>query len=211
MHRTASKISYNDIVALDKTLNDLRLKRHSVLNDGNCFYRAISHQMSLFGHHLPSENIRKKSVSYLRQNTRIGGFPWASAIDNGETKESYLLRHSLDGVLADDIMIQAAASSLGYAITIVTALEILVVAPYTTQVGKIIIGQVDRTSFISLEGEGPESFDDLSRIFSLRDHLSTEGIVEQTDSEDASAVHSFSPIHESADGKRKLLFILLRL
>ena len=208
--RSASKVSYNDIVALDETLKDLNFMRHSVLNDGNCFYMAISHQLSLIGNPLTSEEIRKNCIDYLRNNKTIGGFSWLRALPNAETKESYLTRHSTDGVFADDIMTQAAASALGYEITIITAIENLLVEPYTKKNGEIAIARVNGNLYVSLEGEGKSFNNDVKRPFTLQAHSSSHGILKQTqENYDASNTvgRAFSPIYEQSEGESKSCFI----
>ena len=202
--RTPSKVSYNDIIALDEILSKLNLRRHSVLNDGNCFYRAISHQLSLLGRFLSPKIIRRKSVSYLEANSHIDNVPWIHAVGSGETEEEYLRRHSKDGELADDIMIQAAASSLGYAITIITALEKVRIEPHTILVGDVTLARINGSNYISLEGEESTDLGHLPRIFSLRDLTSSRGIVKQTASSNLPrAANCFLPIYEN--GKKGLL------
>lgn len=196
--RTLSKVSYNDIIELDETLAKLNLRRHSLLNDGNCFYKAMSHQFSMLGKFLSPEKIRKKCVNYLLRNNYIGDVLWTRAVSSGETKEEYLRRHSKDGELADDIMIQAAATSLGYVITIITALEKIRVEPHALQVGEVTLARVNGSNYIGLEGEEAADSDHLPRLFSLRDLTSSRGILKQTTSPvPTKKVKSFSPIYEN--------------
>jgi len=200
--RSHSRVSYNDIVALDETLANLDYRRHSVLNDGDCFYLAVSQQLSLLGDPKTPEEIRERSVDYLRKNEQIGDFTWFNAVNTGETKTEYLSRHSSDGVFADDVMTQAAASSLGYVIKIITASEKLVIEPFCPQIGEVTIARVNGNFYISLEGEGKESFDDETRLFSLRNNSTARGILKQTQEKDSSAgTRSYSPVYELSEGK----------
>ena len=208
MQRSLSRVSYNDIVALDEKLANLHYRRQSVLNDGDCFYLAVSHQLSLLGDPIPPEQIRKMSVEFLRENDEIGEFCWFKAVTTRETKESYLQHHSCDGVFADDVMTQAAASALGYEIIIITATEKILIEPYCPQIGEVAIARVNGKFYISLDGEGKKTSSDATHLFSLQGNSAVHGILKQTQEKDPSeATRSYSPVYELSEGKKEVILV----
>ena len=181
--RSFSRISYVDIKSLDEKLDLLQLRRHSVPNDGNSFYHAISHQLKLLGKNVAASTIRRKCVGFLKEHTKIGDVLWERAIDSEETKEEYLVRNSRDGELADDIMIQAAAEAFQCNITVVSSDETLQVETFSTAIGEIRIGKVNGDNYVSLEGEAKMEEDRLPRLFNIRDLVSTRGILKSKSTE----------------------------
>ena len=174
-----SKISYNDLLELDNTLENLKLRRHSVPNDGDSFYSAVSHQLSLLGRNVKPLSIRRKCVEYLQRNDKIGDCSWIRAVDTGETKDAYLFRHSKTGEMADDIMVQAAAAALRYVIMVVTVGETIKVEPYSNPMGEIMVARVNGENYISLEGNVKMEEGRLPLLFNLQDNISPRGILKQ--------------------------------
>ena len=177
--RSLSRISYVELKELDQILENFSLRRHSVPKDGNSFFSAVSHQLSLLGQKIPPQNLRRKCVEYLRRNDKIGDILWWRAIDTGESKDGYLLRNSLEGSAADEIIIQATASATGFILNIISVDEILRVEPHTALQGEIYVAQINGFNFISLEGTPRLENGVLPRLFSLRDIVSVRGAMKQ--------------------------------
>ena len=201
----SSRVSYDDIVALDEILRGLNLRRCSVMNDGNTFYSAVSHQLTLIDNPISPESVRMRAIRYLRQHTQIDEFQWFDAVTSGESKQSYLSRHSCNDEPADDIMIQATASSLDYVINIITLEEAIQFVSVTMDNTKeLIVGRVDRSNYFSVEGEYVITSKLNLRVLKFSDHVTSRGILKQTTlpsfSDESSTI---SPVDEN--GKKKVI------
>ena len=110
---TASFPVYN---ILESRLEQLGLRPLDVGGEGDCFFRAISHQ--LYGdcnHHL---NVRTAGVRYMREN------PERFIESNLESSwNEYLANMSLEGTWCDHLVIQAVADILNLRIHIVESDE----------------------------------------------------------------------------------------
>ena len=139
-----SKVSipYLDITELDEILEKIKLRRFSVPSDGNSFYSAVSHQLSLFGKNLTPVGVRKRCVEYLRTHDKIGDILWWRAIDTGETKDEYLVRNLKDGELADDVIVQTAAETFRYNIVVISIDGTVKFETFSDPLGEIYVAKV---------------------------------------------------------------------
>ncbi|CAF3382808.1 unnamed protein product [Rotaria sp. Silwood2] len=90
--------------SFDEQLSTIGLKKINILADGNCFFRAISHQ--LYRHEDDHLNIRYETINYLIQNMN----DFASFIDQMySTIENYIEQMSKDGTYADHLALSSTA------------------------------------------------------------------------------------------------------
>ncbi|CAF4482171.1 unnamed protein product [Rotaria sp. Silwood2] len=90
------------------TFNDqlsiIGLKKINIIADGNCFFRAISHQ--LYRHENSHLNIRSETINYLIQNMN----DFTPFIDEMySTIENYIQQMSKDGTYADHLALSSTA------------------------------------------------------------------------------------------------------
>ncbi|CAF1401529.1 unnamed protein product [Rotaria sordida] len=90
--------------SLFEQLASFGFKKVKVLGDGNCFFRAISHQ--LYRHEHDHSNIRSVTINYLIDNMN----DFAPFVDDTDsTIENYIERMSRNGTYADHLAISATA------------------------------------------------------------------------------------------------------
>ncbi|CAF2946327.1 unnamed protein product [Rotaria sp. Silwood2] len=88
----------------NEQLSSIGLKKINILADGNCFFRAISHQ--LYRHEDDHLDIRSETINYLIQNMN----DFAPFIDEMySTIENYIQQMSKDGTYADHLTLSSTA------------------------------------------------------------------------------------------------------
>ncbi|CAF5091927.1 unnamed protein product, partial [Rotaria sp. Silwood1] len=98
----AMKLS--NLFAVTEQLASIGFQIVNILGDGNCFFRAISHQ--LYRHEHDHLNIRSATINYLIEN--MNNFaPFVDDMDS--TIENYIERMSRNGTYADHLAISATA------------------------------------------------------------------------------------------------------
>ncbi|CAF1348001.1 unnamed protein product [Rotaria magnacalcarata] len=91
-------------LTLDEQLSDINLKIIKIQGDGNCFFRAISHQ--LCRNESNHKTIRSTTINYLIENKD----KFAPFIDDTDsTIDNYIERMSRNGTYADYLAVSAAA------------------------------------------------------------------------------------------------------
>ncbi|XP_076822110.1 chitin synthase chs-2-like [Clavelina lepadiformis] len=140
--KTSHEIKYESITNLDAVLETQQLRRSSSPDDGNCFFHALESQLESVGIHFTHGSIRNSCVTYLRRNKYIGKNIWKNNIKTGENVDQYLDRNATDGEYPDEIILQAAAFSLGYSITVITPTGNFTVFPGGNQKGNLFVGRV---------------------------------------------------------------------
>lgn len=138
----------NSVSLLEARLSRLNRTAVDVGGDGDCFFRAVSHQ--LYGSPNNHSHIRSLGVQYLLQN------PEQFIESNTDHSwQDYLNNMSCQGTWADAIIIQAVANCLNLLIHIVESFEafapVTVVQPVNvTGEHKIIyIGHISETHYVS--------------------------------------------------------------
>ncbi len=129
-------------------LSELNLSAIDVGGGGDCFFRAVSHQ--LYGNPNSHLSIRTLAVNYLVQN------PDQFIESNTEHSwQGYLNNMSCQGTWADAIIVQAVANCLNLTIYIVESNEsfapLTVIQPInlTAECRNIVIGHIDETHYVS--------------------------------------------------------------
>jgi len=188
-------MDYNQVRDFDKHVNQLHRRRHSVPADGNCFYNAVAHQLSLLDENLTSNEIRRKCVNFLRRNKVVGDINWIKAVETSESSDQYLQRHLRDGEWCDQVMMQATASSLRFAIYIVSTEKVVKVEPSEQSYGDIWIGRPSESYFVSLLRDKKKDLGkkfQVDEIFHLAEMTRKPGILKQNGN-GASPHHSSTP------------------
>ncbi|CAF2143860.1 unnamed protein product [Rotaria magnacalcarata] len=94
-------------LTLDEQLSIIGLKKVKILGDGNCFFRAISHQ--LCRNETNHKTIRSTTINYLIKNKD----KFAPFIDDTDsTIDKYIKRMSRNGTYADHLAVSAAAVTI---------------------------------------------------------------------------------------------------
>ena len=138
--------SYN--VLLEQRLRHFQLRPFDVGGDGDCFFRAVSHQ--LYGdpeHHL---QVRAAGIAYMREN------PERFIESNTEMSWlEYLNNMSMQGTWGDAIIIQAVADQLKLKIVIAetnehfTEYSIVQAVSSTQQLTEVYLGHIDEYHYVS--------------------------------------------------------------
>ena len=138
--------SYNAM--LEQRLRRFQLRPFDVGGDGDCFFRAVSHQ--LYGdpeHHL---QVRAAGIAYMRDN------PERFIESNTETSWlEYLNNMSMQGTWGDAIIIQAVADQLNLKIVIAETHEqfseysIVLAVSSTQQPTEVYLGHIDEYHYVS--------------------------------------------------------------
>ena len=138
----------NSVSLLEARLSRLNRTAVDVGGDGDCFFRAVSHQ--LYGSPNNHSHIRSLGVQYLLQN------PEQFIESNTDHSwQDYLNNMSCQGTWADAIIIQAVANCLNLLIHIVESFEtfapVTVVQPVnvTGEHTIIYIGHISETHYVS--------------------------------------------------------------
>ena len=138
--------SYN--VLLEQRLRHFQLRPFDVGGDGDCFFRAVSHQ--LYGdpeHHL---QVRAAGIAYMRDNPE--------RFIESSTEMSwleYLNNMSMQGTWGDAIIIQAVADQLKLKIVIAetnghfTEYSIVQAVSSTQQLTEVYLGHIDEYHYVS--------------------------------------------------------------
>ena len=143
---------YNSITlphnVLQQRLSRFNLRPFDVGGDGNCFFRAVSHQ--LYGDPEQHMHVRAAGIAYLQQNPKRF---IESNTENSWLK--YLSNMSMHGTWSDAIMIQAIADQLQLKITIAETHEhfneYTIVQPIssTQEVTEVYLGHVGQYHYVS--------------------------------------------------------------
>ena len=143
-----SSLSTNSVSLLETRLAQLGRTALDVGGDGDCFFRAVSHQ--IYGNPNNHFYVRSVGVQYLVHN------PEQFIESNTEYSwQHYLTQMSRPGTWADAIIIQAVANCLNLSIHIAESNHIFspltVVEPVnvTTGTQEIVIGHVDEIHYVS--------------------------------------------------------------
>ena len=138
--------SYN--IMLEQRLRCFQLRPFDVGGDGDCFFRAVSHQ--LYGdpeHHL---QVRAAGIAYMREN------PERFIESNTEMSWlEYLNNMSMQGTWGDAIIIQAVADQLKLKIVIAetnehfTEYSIVQAVSSTQQLTEVYLGHIDEYHYVS--------------------------------------------------------------
>ena len=138
--------SYN--IMLEQRLRCFQLRPFDVGGDGNCFFRAVSHQ--LYGdpeHHL---QVRAAGIAYMRDN------PERFIESNTEMSWlEYLNNMSMQGTWGDAIIIQAVADQLKLKIVIAetnehfTEYSIVQAVSSTQQLTEVYLRHIDEYHYVS--------------------------------------------------------------
>ncbi|UJR12020.1 hypothetical protein I4U23_016198 [Adineta vaga] len=109
------KRKMNELESADirQQLNGIGCKMFEIQGDGNCFFRAISHQLNRRYDHL---NIRSEAINYLMRNRRY--FAPFIHEDIGPTVDDYIERMTENGTYADHPIILSTAAVLNQNIII---------------------------------------------------------------------------------------------
>ena len=133
---------------LEQRFNRLGMRPLDVGGRGDCFFRAVSHQ--LYGHPNNHWNIRVSGVEYMREN------PERFIESNIESCWcDYLSSMSRNGTWADGLVIQAVADKLNLAINIIESnpyfSEFTLIQPVNPnqKVRVIYIGHMDEYHYVS--------------------------------------------------------------
>ena len=127
-----------------------------MLEDGNCFFRALSHQ--LFGDAESHQIVRQTATAQVLRNPEI----YTESLINNHIQH-FVLSLSKDRKWADNHAIQAAADAFGVSIEIINSNSVNF-APVTVLpqgipqnlVNKrIILGHIDQVHFVSTEFNSP--------------------------------------------------------
>ena len=153
----------NSILLLETRLSDLNRTAVDVGGGGDCFFRAISHQ--LYGNPNNHLYVRRLGVQYLVQK------PEHFIESNTERSwQGYLENMSLQGTWADAIIVQAVANCLNLSIHIVESNEnfapVTVVQPSTLTTGcrNIYIGHIAETHYVSTDVKRSSNSDFQSKL-----------------------------------------------
>ena len=135
-------------VLLEQRLRRFQLRPFDVGGDGDCFFRAVSHQ--LYGdpeHHL---QVRAVGIAYMRDN------PERFIESNTEMSWlEYLNNMSMQGTWGDAIIIQAVADQLKLKIVIAetnehfTEYSIVQAVSSTQQLTEVYLGHIDEYHYVS--------------------------------------------------------------
>ena len=143
-----SSLSTNSVSLLETRLAQLGRTALDVGGDGDCFFRAVSHQ--IYGNPNNHFYVRSVGVQYLVHN------PEQFIESNTEYSwQHYLTQMSRPGTWADAIIIQAVANCLNLSIHIAESNPVFspltVVEPInvTTGTQEIVIGHVDEIHYVS--------------------------------------------------------------
>ena len=143
-----SSLSTNSVSLLEARLAQLGRTALDVGGDGDCFFRAVSHQ--IYGNPNNHFSVRSVGVQYLVHN------PEQFIESNTEYSwQHYLTQMSRPGTWADAIIIQAVANCLNLSIHIAESNPVFspltVVEPInvTTGTQEIVIGHVDEIHYVS--------------------------------------------------------------
>ena len=138
--------SYN--VLLEQRLRRFQLRPFDVGGDGDCFFRAVSHQ--LYGdpeHHL---QVRAAGIAYMRDN------PERFIESNTEMSWlEYLNNMSMQGTWGDAIIIQAVADQFKLKLVIAETHEhfseysIVQAVSSTQQLTEVFLGHIDEYHYVS--------------------------------------------------------------
>ncbi|CAF1452274.1 unnamed protein product [Rotaria sp. Silwood1] len=102
--KTNSLKELSNLFTVTEQLASIGFQIVNILGDGNCFFRAISHQ--LYRHEHDHLNIRSATINYLIEN--MNNFaPFVDDMDS--TIENYIERMSRNGTYADHLAISATA------------------------------------------------------------------------------------------------------
>ena len=139
-----------NIENLDKKLLFRNLRIVDVLGDGNCFFRALSHQ--LFGDAESHQIVRQAATDQVLRNPEL----YTESLINNDIQH-FVLSLSKDREWANNHAIQAAADAFGVSIEIINSNSVSF-APVTVLpqgipqnlVNKrIILGHIDQVHFVS--------------------------------------------------------------
>ncbi|CAF3773611.1 unnamed protein product [Rotaria sp. Silwood1] len=156
---------FSNIFSLSEQLANIGLKKINVLGDGNCFFRAISHQ--LHRHERDHVHIRSIVISYLIENAN----DFESFIDEEYTTiENYIARMSRKSTYADHLAISATAVVLNKNIIIHELGKIPILVPGSDFIEHQL--HICYDPFI-LHYDSVLSFDDNSAFLSAEDILIT--------------------------------------
>ena len=108
-HRRAKD---DELTTLMTQLDALRLTRHAVDADGNCFFRALADQK--YGDEHRHAELREKIVATVREREA----EFAPFVEDDESFDDYVARMASDGEWAGHLEVIAATSVLGYGICI---------------------------------------------------------------------------------------------
>ncbi|XP_062506980.1 uncharacterized protein LOC134183454 isoform X3 [Corticium candelabrum] len=109
--------------------------RKEVKGDGNCFFRALSNQLSRFGVNMSHQKIRKTIVRHLNENPFTLVYVYIATFmskqDSGEHLSQfiplewtdYINSMKMPGTWADEIVVRAAATVFDPPVYIVSSLE----------------------------------------------------------------------------------------
>ncbi|MCP3994198.1 MAG: hypothetical protein GY722_03910, partial [bacterium] len=98
---------------LNSFLRRSGLHRVRIAGDGNCWYRTLEAGMRHLDPHVsPYDQIRERTVQFMRDNDDVYGKTWDAERGQG-TFEQYLQRQATAGVWAQGYAIQASAEVLG--------------------------------------------------------------------------------------------------
>ena len=143
-----SSLSTNSVSLLETRLAQLGRTALDVGGDGDCFFKAVSHQ--IYGNPNNHFYVRSVGVQYLVHN------PERFIESNTEYSwQHYLTQMSCPGTWADAIIIQAVANCLNLSVYIAESNPVFspltVVEPtnVTTDTQEIVIGHVDEIHYVS--------------------------------------------------------------
>ncbi|CAF4003927.1 unnamed protein product, partial [Rotaria sordida] len=110
-----SELSISDCTfhSLTEQLKVLNLRTIAIIGDGNCFFRAISHQ--LFGNQTYHRRLRSDAITYIRRNSSAFE-SFVSGEDN--TIDDYIFRMKKENTYADHLIIMATTTILNQNIII---------------------------------------------------------------------------------------------
>lgn len=98
--------------SITEQLKILNLQTINIIGDGNCFFRAISHQ--LFDQQNHYRELRNLSIMYMNQNKSI----FKSFVTEDKNINNYISRMSKNNTYADHLIITATAIALNQNIVI---------------------------------------------------------------------------------------------
>ncbi|XP_076822108.1 chitin synthase chs-1-like [Clavelina lepadiformis] len=150
-----------DVKELDGVLKDLDLERDVDSNfkfDGNSFFQSVVIQLDDKRVKYTHTSARAQTIIYLSNNQNIGDVRWINAVESDETENEYLERNVCFGVVPDDVMIQAAATALECAITIVTLDYNIRVVPSDEETCEIVIARIGDSHYVPLNQISDEVF-----------------------------------------------------
>ena len=142
----------HDTSYFKNVLAERGLRSVDVAGDGNCFFRAVAHQ--LFGDSSMYGEVRAKAVQEVVENPeRYKEFILAKDIDD------FTLALSTDREWADHLAIQAVANGFGVTIELINSNRrygIRRILPTTTNTGRfIVLGHIEQIHFTSTEPDIP--------------------------------------------------------